>query len=111
MATREECQEALDRLAQRLGSVDADLKRQHGLERTLSCHVPDVDTTWTGQLRDGHLHDVQPVAAPAQIKLTVSSDDLLALTSGNLSFASAWATGRLKVDAGVRDILKLRKLL
>ena len=111
MATREECQEALERLAERLGSVDPALKRKHGVDRTLSCHVPDLGETWTGQLRDGHLHDVQAVEAPAQIRLTVGSDDLIALTSGRLSFASAWASGRLKVDAGVRDMLRLRTLM
>lgn len=111
MATREECQEALDRLAERLAGVDPALKRKHGVDRTLSCHVPDLAATWTGQIRDGHLHDLRAEDAPAQIRLTVGSDDLVALTSGRLSFASAWATGRLKVDAGVRDMLRLRSLM
>jgi hypothetical protein len=41
----------------------------------------------------------------------MSSDDLLALTSGELSFAPAWASGRVKMEAGLRDMFKLRALL
>jgi putative sterol carrier protein len=47
----------------------------------------------------------------ADIRLTMSSDDLLALTSGQLSFAPAWASGRVKLEAGLRDMLRLRSLL
>ena len=40
----------------------------------------------------------------------MTSDDLLKLTSGELSFAHAWASGRLRVDANVFDLLKLRSI-
>ena len=49
-------------------------------------------------------------AGDAQIRLTMTSDDLLALVDGSLHLASAWATGRIKVEAGVRDLLKLRSI-
>jgi predicted lipid carrier protein YhbT len=112
VATREECEAALDRLVAKLAEVDPALKRGHdSIERSVSCRVPDLGTMWTGQLRDGHLHEVTEREADAQIRLTVASDDLVALTSGQLSFASAWASGRLKVSAGVRDMLRLRTLL
>jgi hypothetical protein len=41
----------------------------------------------------------------------VSSDDLVALMAGDLSFTNAWSSGRVKVDASVFDLLKLRNLL
>jgi putative sterol carrier protein len=41
----------------------------------------------------------------------MTSDDLLALVDGRLKMASAWATGRVKIDAGIRDLLKLRSIL
>jgi hypothetical protein len=41
----------------------------------------------------------------------MTSDDLLALTDGQLSFGPAWATGRVKLEAGLRDMLRLRKIL
>jgi hypothetical protein len=47
----------------------------------------------------------------ADIRLTMTSDDLVALTDGRLSFGSAWQDGRVKLEAGLRDLLRLRKLL
>jgi putative sterol carrier protein len=41
----------------------------------------------------------------------LTSDDLVALTDGQLNVASAWATGRLRVDASIKDMLRLRALL
>ncbi|MDQ6650373.1 MAG: SCP2 sterol-binding domain-containing protein [Actinomycetota bacterium] len=112
MATLEECEAALEKLAHRLSGVDADLRRRHVLERTVSCKIPDLGATFSGQLRDGGLHDVEPEPLPgAQIKLTVTSDDLVAITEGRLNFATAWATGKLKVEASMLDLLKLRGML
>ena len=85
------------------------------MTRRLSCRVPDLDVTFVGQLRDGSLHDLYTAedgaAVEAQVRLTVPSDDLVALTDGRLSFATAWARGRLKIDASMMDLLKLRTLL
>lgn len=100
------------RLAERLGDVDPELKRRHALDRSISCKVSDLSAAFSGELRDGSLHDVVPEArSEAQIRFTVSSDDLVALTDGRLNFASAWASGRLKIDASVFDLLRLRSLL
>jgi putative sterol carrier protein len=49
-------------------------------------------------------------ADAAQIRLEMSSDDLLALVDGRLNLATAWATGRVRVHAGVRDLIRLRSL-
>ena len=116
MATVEECEAAVRRLGALLGSVDSDTKRKHVLDRSLSCRVRDLSTTFRGELRDGELHDIRVSDAAdgdagAQIKLHVSSDDLVALTEGRLSFPIAWATGRLRIDASISDMLKLRSLL
>lgn len=112
MATVEECEAALRRLGSMLGSVDAETKRKHVLDRSMSCTVRDLDTTFRGELRDGELHDIRVADDKgAQIKLKVSSDDLVALTEGRLSFPVAWATGRLRIDASIPDLLKLRTLL
>ena len=40
----------------------------------------------------------------------MSSDDLIRFVAGELNFASAWAAGRVKVDARVVDLLKLRSI-
>jgi putative sterol carrier protein len=45
------------------------------------------------------------------IRLTMASDDLIAMTDGRLHFGKAWASGKVKLEAGLRDILRLRKVL
>ena|SRR5215510_2604521 len=111
MATVEECEKALRELAAKLAAVDEHQRSQVVLDRSLSCTLRDLGVIFAGQLRDGELRDIRQVpTADAQIKLSMTSDDLLKLTSGELSFAHAWATGRLRVDANVFDLLKLRSI-
>jgi putative sterol carrier protein len=112
MASLEDCHAALERLASRLSDVDEHDRKQHGFDRSLSCDVTDLGVTFSGALSDGQLDDITTEPAErAQIRLTVGSDDLVALTTGALNFGQAWLTGRLKVEAGVRDLLKLRSML
>ncbi|SOD73789.1 SCP-2 sterol transfer family protein [Jatrophihabitans sp. GAS493] len=116
MASIEECEAAFAELAQLLGGMDESHRKKVVLDRTVSARIKDLDVTFAGALRDGGLHDVHQVTLgprqhdSAQIKLALNSDDLLKLTAGDLNFAAAWATGRLKVDASVFDLLKLRSL-
>ena len=108
MASVQECRTAIDALSAAMGARGPG----SGLDRTLSCLATDLGVTWSGRLREGGLQDVTEEERPkAQIRLALSSDDLVALTSGGLGFASAWASGRLKVEASVVDLLKLRSLL
>jgi alkyl sulfatase BDS1-like metallo-beta-lactamase superfamily hydrolase len=109
VATIEECAAALDEFAAKLGGMD-DSSRE--LVRTVSLKVPDLDVTFHGTLRRGVLEDVTTEPRDrAQIRLTIGSEDLLALVAGDLNFASAWARGRVKLEASLGDLLKLRKLL
>jgi putative sterol carrier protein len=67
--------------------------------------------TFAGRLRDGELLDIRQVDTPnAQVRMTMTGDDLLKLVAGELNMASAWATGRVKIDASVFDLLKLRSI-
>lgn len=113
MASVEECRTALVQLSAKLGSADGDLGRAARLDRSLSCRVPDLGVTFSGRLRDGALHDIttEPPADKAQIRLETTSDDLVALVAGDLNFASAWARGRVKLEASFKDLLTLRKLM
>jgi hypothetical protein len=112
MASPEECRAALERLATRLSMVDGDEHNHHSFDRSMSCLVPDLKVTFSGALSDGHITGITTEPAPkAQIRLTVGSDDLIALTDGELDFGKAWLSGRIKVEAGVRDLLKLRSML
>ncbi|MEU3756173.1 sterol-binding protein [Streptomyces olivoreticuli] len=115
MATIEECREALDRLAENLAGASGDLRDAAAPDRSLSCHLSDLDVTFTGHLAGGHIQDVRTVPGTperrAEIALTMSGDDLVALVHGRLSFAKAWASGRVRVQASLRDVLRLRSLL
>jgi alkyl sulfatase BDS1-like metallo-beta-lactamase superfamily hydrolase len=109
MATVEQCERAFGSLAAKLSSADAATRDKAALNRSVSCELRDLDVTFGGQLRDGALHDVRQVAkSDAQIKLAMSSDDLIALTDGQLNLVQAWASGRVKIEASVFDLLKLR---
>jgi hypothetical protein len=41
----------------------------------------------------------------------MNSDDLIELTERRLRFTHAWASGRLHLDASLRDLLRLRGLM
>jgi hypothetical protein len=113
MATKRECEAALRGLAKRLDGVDDSLKKRHALDRTVSCRIPDLNTTFSGRLSSGVLSDIaedKPIN-DAQIRLTVCSDDLLAVTNGELPLTHAWAEGKLKIEASMLDMLRLRSLL
>ncbi|WP_030675514.1 sterol-binding protein [Streptomyces rimosus] len=115
MATLEECRAALGRLAQNLSTADGDVRGAAALDRSLSCWITDLDVTFVGRLANGALTDVTHVSGPpperAQIRLSMRGDDLVALVDGELHFAKAWGSGRVKLEAGFRDLLRLRTLL
>ncbi|MDT4893332.1 MAG: hypothetical protein QOE97_2367 [Pseudonocardiales bacterium] len=113
MASVEDCEQAFHRLADRLAGADASAKKKAAFDRTLICTLRDLDITFGGRLKDGQLLDIRRVDdanGKAQIRMTMTSDDLLALVAGKLNMASAWASGRVKIDASVLDLVRLRSL-
>ncbi|WP_207563913.1 SCP2 sterol-binding domain-containing protein [Streptomyces sp. CA-256286] len=115
MATMAECRSALRRLSDNLAAADGDVGGAAALDRSLSCHIKDLDITFTGRLADGRIQVQDTVEGPprekAEIRLAMTGDDLVALVDGDLNFAKAWASGRVRLEAGFRDLLKLRSLL
>ncbi|WP_330334956.1 SCP2 sterol-binding domain-containing protein [Streptomyces sp. NBC_00536] len=117
MATIEECRGALDKLSDNLAGSNGDVRGAAALDRSLSCHITDLDQTFTGRLDGGRiLVDAAsphpgPPRAKAEIRLSMSGDDLLAMVAGELRFAKAWASGRVGLEAGFRDLLRLRTML
>ncbi|BCK72154.1 sterol-binding protein [Streptomyces platensis] len=115
MATLDQCRAALDRLAQNLSSADGSVRQAATFDRSLSCRITDLDVTFLGRLSDGTIQEVTSVPGPpphkADIRLSMAGDDLLALVDGELNFAKAWGSGRVKLEAGLRDLLRLRTLL
>jgi hypothetical protein len=112
LATMDQCMVALKGI---LGDLAANPAAE-GLDRSLSCRLTDLEQVLLGRLGSGAVRDLRAVPeAPdvprADIRLTMTSDDLVALTDGRLHFGKAWASGRVKLEAGLRDLLRLRKLL
>lgn len=112
MATLQECEQALQSLTDRLAAVDPEQRARYAVERTVSCAVTDLGVVFTGRVDEDGIGDVRQTDDPsAQVRLATSSDDLVALSEGRLGVPAAWATGRLKIEASVLDLLKLRTLL
>ena len=115
MASVKQCRHALEGLAKTLDTVDPDLRSKHFPERTVLCRVKDLDVMFIARLDEGGIHDLAQAKSEdppqADVRVTVSSDDLLALVSREDDFVSAWLHGRVQVSAPVRDMLRLRSVL
>ena len=114
MATHEECRSALESLTNRLAQLPSEHRAAHLVERDISCEVRDLGVTFKTRLGpDGAapVTEMNGSGGQAQVRFTTKSDDLLAIAGDPGSFARAWLTGRIKVEASVFDLLRLRKLL
>jgi hypothetical protein len=113
MATVEDCRGALERLTQRISQLDPADRSAHLVDRDVSCEVTDLGVTFVARLGPDGAGPVTQAngSAPAQIKFKAASADLLAIADDPGQFPRAWLTGRVKVDASIFDLLRLRKLL
>jgi predicted lipid carrier protein YhbT len=115
VASVQDCERALQSLAEKLAAVDPEVRARYVVTRTLACRVPDLDVVFLATLNDDGIEALRRADGSstdgAQVRLAAASDDLLALLDGELSPPIAWATGRLKVQASPLDLLKLRALL
>ncbi len=114
MASAEECREALQTLTGRLGEMDPEARSSFFSNRSFSCHVTDLGITFKTTITDQGaepVKEVGPDEPPADIRLAGSSDDVVALAATPANIARMWMAGRVKVQASVRDLLALRRLL
>lgn len=114
MATVEECRAALTELVSRFDEIDAADRAKHVVDRTVSCYLTDLDTTFHGRIQRGRLDILDEDEADdtaADIGLTMSGDDLIKLVNGELDMARALLSGRVKINASFGDMLRLRRLL
>ncbi|MET7453539.1 SCP2 sterol-binding domain-containing protein [Streptomyces sp. NPDC005574] len=115
MATTEECRAALDKLSDNMAGAQGGVAEAAALDRSLSCRVTDLDITFVGRLTGGRIVVSDTLQGPpretADIRLTMTGDDLVAMVNGELNFAKAWGAGRVKLEASLRDVFRLRKLL
>jgi len=112
VATVEECRAALTRLTENMARNADEVRGKANLDRSMACRVTDLKIAFRGRLVGGELVDVTEGDNPdAQVALSATSDDLIALVDGKLDFLTAMLTGRVSIRANPLDLLKLRSLL
>ncbi|MBV9096660.1 MAG: sterol-binding protein [Frankiaceae bacterium] len=112
MATVEQCRVALDDLTAKLAAVEPELRARHVPDRSVSCLVTDLGVTFACRLDEHGVHDLAEGSPDdqADLRLSMTSDVLVGLASGDEDFLSAWLRGRVHVSASMRDLLRLRSL-
>ena len=114
MASAQECREALQTLTTRLAEMSPQDRASYFGTRSMSCHVTDLGVTFITRFTDDGAEPVKEAAPdepPADIRLTANSDDVVTLSATPANIARMWLSGRVKVQASMRDLLALRRLL
>ena len=113
MNSAEECREALQKLAGRLAELSPDDRDEYFGNRSISVTIPDLGVTYVTTLGSGDdpVREVAPGEPPADIRLTANSDEVVSLAESPMNIARAWMAGRVKIEASMRDLFRLRKLL
>lgn len=114
MASTEEVHERLEQLVGRLGDNEQaarELERSLPDPRVIGLHVNDLDDHYWTELRAGTLSPLRREQHPEpHIRITASSDDLVAVLDGGASLFSAYVSGRIRIEASFSDLMKLRRL-
>ena len=113
MTSAEECREALQKLAGRLGELTAAEREEYFGNRTVSVTIPDLGVTYVSVLGSGDdpVREAAVGDPPAVIRLTANSAEVLALCEQPMNIARAWMARKVKIEASVKDLFRLRRLL
>jgi hypothetical protein len=113
MTSAEECRTALQKLAGRLSELSPTEREQYFGNRTMSVTIPDLGVTFVTRLGSGDdpVREAAPGEPPADIRLTAKSDEVVSLAEQPMNIARAWMSGRIKIEASVKDLFRLRRLL
>ena len=113
MSSAEECRTALQKLASRLTELSPTEREQYFGNRTISVTVSDLNVTYVTVLGSGDdpVREAAPGDPPADMRLTAKSDEVVALAEQPMNIARAWMSGRVKIEASVKDLFRLRRLL
>ena len=113
MTSAEECRAALQKLAGRLSELSPAERDQYFGNRKISVTIPDLDVTFVTVLGTGNdpVREAVPGEPPADIRMTAKSDEVVALAEQPMNIARAWMTGRIKIEASMKDLFRLRRLL
>jgi hypothetical protein len=112
VATVEEVDAVLVDLLGRLDGVDESARALLPARRTIEARCPDLDLVRYAEWRQGRIAMLDdPPPRRADIRISVRSDDLLRIASGELPFGRAYAANRVRLDASMTDLLRLRAVL
>lgn len=79
--------------------------------RVIEVALSDLGVSYWTELADGAMGSIHEGVPPHyEIRIRVSSDDLVELVDGRRSLFSAYLVGQVKIDASFSDLLRLRKL-
>jgi len=114
VATKRQVEAKLRELMSRLAaSEDArgSLADSLPVARVIAVSVPDLGGEYWTVMSEGRMDGLHRGSLErADIRVRVESDDLVDLVDGKRSLFSSFIGGRVKVDASVSDLLRLRKL-
>jgi hypothetical protein len=113
MASAQECQQALQKLAGRLSDLSPEDREAYFGGRSISVTIPDIGVTYVTTLGTGDdpVREAAPDEPPADIRMTANSDEVVSLAETPMNIARAWVSGRVKIEASVKDLFRLRRLL
>ena len=113
MTSAQECQEALQKLAARLSELSPDERDNYFGDRSISVTVPDLGITFVTKLGTGDdpVREAVPGDPPADIRLTAKSDEVVSLAQSPMNIGRSWVAGRVKIEASMKDLFRLRRLL
>jgi len=103
--------ELMKRLEESNSQVRSSLAGALPESRVIEVSVSDLGVSYWTELAGGtmgRLHEGVP--RHHEIRIRVSSDDLVELVDGRRSLFSAYLSGLVKIDASFSDLLRLRKL-
>ncbi|MBB6119803.1 SCP2 sterol-binding domain-containing protein [Nocardiopsis algeriensis] len=116
MSSIDACLAGIAKVNERILAKPEEDRRKHIRERSVSVVVPDLPAVFDMRLTVEGLVDIVqrprggPEARP-QVRITVDSGDLVDLAEGRLDPGQALLRRRIRLDASMGDMLRLRKFL
>jgi putative sterol carrier protein len=115
MASRTEVERKLSELIARLDASDEGARSLGDTlsePRILGLEVTDLNAHYWTELRDGRMETLQEGTPDrSDIQVRAPSDVLVDLIDGKGTLFSAYLAGRIRVDASMSDLMRLRRLL
>ncbi|MGH2725979.1 MAG: hypothetical protein ACRDKS_03280, partial [Actinomycetota bacterium] len=109
----EDVDRTLRALVKRLDGAEMSDAKLPSESRTILCVVTDLELTYRAEYTGGRIRKLRAVKTDGDgvdVRITLPSDELIALAEGRSSLAMALLFGRIRVDAHARDLLLLRQL-